>query len=142
MKRTVNTVPPSLCLREKAGLQEHWQRKKKKSNCAKKERGSSDPNAQRRTAYSNGEELGGCVRGVDNPVGDARIQETLPCSIDAFSCTTTFLSYSNQSLHTHRTTHTHTPHRATKKRNILQTNRTVGSSEREDTVQALLNFDH
>lgn len=92
MKRTVNTVPPSLCLREKAGLPEHWQRKKKKSNCAKKERGSSDPNAQRRTADSNGEELGGCVRGVDNPVGDARIQETLPCSIDAFSCTTTFHS--------------------------------------------------
>lgn len=38
MKRTVNTVLPSLCLREKAGLHEQWKKKGEKEVVAGKKR--------------------------------------------------------------------------------------------------------
>lgn len=65
-----------------------------------------------------------------------RIQETLPCSIDAFSCTTTFHSSATATRATRALTklHTRTSHRTTRKRNILRTTPQLPDQSNEKTV--------
>lgn len=67
-----------------------------------------------------------------------RIQETLPCSIDAFSCMTTFHSSATATRATcaltELRTRTRTPHRTTRKRNVSRMTPTTQSTEREDGV--------
>lgn len=124
MKRIVDRVQPP----------RHKMKKKKKEQ--ETDRGSSDPNAQRKMVDSNGEELGGCVGGVDDPSRDAHSRNsTMLDRCLLLHDDIPFLSYSNQSdSRTHKTTHTHIAQNHAEKKHLANDPPTTGSIEREDGV--------
>lgn len=127
IKRIVDRVQPTL-----------HKKKKKRTIYDRKQNGEVQVRMHKgRWRTAMGRNLEDASEGSTTPSA-TRIQETLPCSIDAFSCMTTFHSSATATRATcaltELRTRTRTPHRTTRKRNVSRMTPTTQSTEREDGV--------